>query len=419
MRARRLPCALTVLFVLGACTDGQVFTVHLWSPPGDASAGRISETFVQGYSSVDLLFVVDNSFGMAPVQDALAGGITPLLQRMNLARLDWRIGVISTDLGIGPYAGPGCTVTGGDGGKLQHQPRKPGCTPPPDPYITASNVADPAAAFACIVPLGVQGCGFERPFDAVLQAITPARQPAANVGFLRDAALLMLVLVTNEDDCSAENPSIYDPDNVGLGDWGSYRCFAHDIQCSGTAADGSLTGCVSGKGPYLRTVSSVVEQLGALKPMGRVVVLALTGPPRPVVVQPKSELLPSCSGGGIQAAAGDCLFDPVAVFPVGHRQTSLGKPCCHHFAQEAEPVLDASAICIGALIGLRLEKLIEQVAVGGMDLDPVEPSFDGSLGSAAVVLNQAGDFIEFQSAWGFVIPFSVGCMDWIAVDLDR
>ena len=273
-----------------------MYEVRPASPAPDG-AGPTSETFVQGYSSVDVLFVVDNSFGMGPIQDALAGGITPLLQRMALGKLDWRIGVISTDMGIAPFSGPGCPKGGGDGGELQTKPRKPGCTPPPDPYITPTNVGDAAAAFACIAALGTGGCGFERHFDAVLQALTPGKQPALNKGFLRDAALLMVVWVTNEDDCSAADPRIYDPDYITLGAWTSYRCFDQDIACGGKAADGSLTGCVSGSGSYLRPVKTMVQQLRSLKPSGSVAVLALTGPPRPVRVQGGSSpaLQPSCT----------------------------------------------------------------------------------------------------------------------------
>jgi len=292
-----------VLFV-GSCADPGVVELRQLNPSVlDGGRRHPTETYLQGQSSVDLLFVVDNSAGMKPGQDALVSGIGTLLQRMISAHLDWRIGVVSTDLGIAPHGGPGCNTPGGDGARLQFTARTTGCTPPPDPYITATNVADPVAAFQCIAPLGTQGCGFERPFDAALKAVDPLQQPSINHGFSRDTALLVVLWVTDEDDCSAQDPALYDPDQVSLGPWTSHRCFAHDIQCSGTAPDGSLTGCASGKELYLRPVTEVASQLKALKPLGSVAAVAMVGPSTPVKVDATTQtLLPSCVGnGGIQA----------------------------------------------------------------------------------------------------------------------
>src|SRR5271167_501206 len=40
--------------------------------------------------------------------------------------------------------------------------------------------------------------------------------------------------------------------------------------------------------------------------------------------------------------------------------------------EKAHAVLDSAAIAVGAQIAARLQKLLDQVAVGAMDLDPVE-----------------------------------------------
>jgi len=63
---------------------------------------------------------------------------------------------------------------------------------------------DIAKDFACVAQLGDLGCGFEHQFASVLRAAGAGPdQPAANQGFLRPSAYLAIVLVTNEDDCSA------------------------------------------------------------------------------------------------------------------------------------------------------------------------------------------------------------------------
>ena len=60
--------------------------------------------------------------------------------------------------------------------------------------------------FTCIAALGEGGCGFEHTFASVLRALGADGQgsaPFENQGFLRPDAYLAIVLVTNEDDCSA------------------------------------------------------------------------------------------------------------------------------------------------------------------------------------------------------------------------
>lgn len=355
---------MILVAALFSCSESRVVVLPK-ETPRDGGVARTSESYVQGQTSVDVLFVIDNTPGMAQVQEAVADGIGDLIAR--LARLDWRIGVISSDLGIDPFTGPGCSKAGGDGAELLNIPRQSGCKPPPDRFITAKNVADPEAAFRCIALLGEQGCGFERPMEAALRAVDPGLRPAGNKGFLRDTALLMVVWVTNEDDCSAVDTRLYDPDLVALGVWSSYRCFAQDIKCTGAAGDGSLTGCASGKGSYLMSVTKVAYVLKALKPAGDVVVVAVVGPRTPVRVQAGTEpkVLPSCSGATVQARpairfhelVGEFDADGVAVSvcapepgrrlaeAAGSLRTSTGPYCFRHpFGDPARPACSVEAV---------------------------------------------------------------------------
>jgi hypothetical protein len=58
------------------------------------------------------------------------------------------------------------------------------------------------AKFGCAAQVGIQGDGDEKPFDATRAALSPAMNGAGgcNEGFLREDALLVLVIITDEED---------------------------------------------------------------------------------------------------------------------------------------------------------------------------------------------------------------------------
>jgi len=150
-------------------------------------------------TDVDLLFVIDNSGSMEHEQQNLAANFPELIAKLEQAQLDYRVGVVSTDLGAGDYGLPSCEQAGGDGGALQTDPREPGCPLPSDPWIErdgqTTNVPDDdvAAAFSCIAKLGISGCGFESQLESMYRAV----DPQVNPGFLRDDAALAVVFITD------------------------------------------------------------------------------------------------------------------------------------------------------------------------------------------------------------------------------
>jgi len=109
-------------------------------------------------------------------------------------------------------------------GEVVIQP-DPDCMIPDQPryqdYAAADNdkPADIAANFACVARLGVRGCPFEQQLEAVWKALAPSEGdgPAANYkflngsngqgdgynkNFLRDDAILAIIEVSDEEDCS-------------------------------------------------------------------------------------------------------------------------------------------------------------------------------------------------------------------------
>jgi len=78
-----------------------------------------------------------------------------------------------------------------------------------------------AKQFGCIAKLGKNGCGLEQQLEATLKAVTPSTSTVtpffsrntkghgdgANKGFLREDAILAVILVTDEEDCSIPDQS--------------------------------------------------------------------------------------------------------------------------------------------------------------------------------------------------------------------
>ena len=150
-------------------------------------------------------------------------------------------------MGAGDGSVAGCSATGGDKGIFQFSPRgtcmatnlQAGATFISNVGGQANYTGHVADVFTCIAALGQAGCGFEHQLAAVLRALgadgSPA--PAENEGFLRPDALLAIVVLTNEDDCS-EVPGIPLFDSTVNGtssrSWGRSRTSA--ATSSGTCA---------------------------------------------------------------------------------------------------------------------------------------------------------------------------------------
>jgi hypothetical protein len=271
------------------------------------------------HKDVDILFVVDNSTSMIEEQQALAQAFpqfVDMLATLSGGMPDVHIGVTSPDLGAGNYNLPSCEVAGGDKGKLWNTPQKSSCTPPTDPYISylagATNVPGSGnaldrikAAFSCIAEIGTGGCGFEHTIEASRRAVDP--QLGINPGFVRPGALLVVVYVTDEDDCSAQKPQLFDPSQQSLtdplGPLTSFRCFEFGVEC--TCSGGPCTRTTPGprtncKPAYdwLHKIGDYVTFFKGLKAPGQVVMAALAGPITPVEVildGQSPQLKPSCN----------------------------------------------------------------------------------------------------------------------------
>ncbi len=238
---------------------------------------------------VDLLFLIDNSPSMAPKQAELKSRFPQLIQilqdfgKMNPA--DYHIGVVTSDLGAGPYnINRGQCHPGGDGAQLQAKGAAAdascGTLGNSLNYIEynqkvtdamgnpTSNLPpgqDLATTFGCMASVGDLGCGFEQQLESVYKALHD--NIPANAGFLRDDAILVVVWVTDEDDDCSIDPSsdLFDTSATGMMNYGallSYRGTQYGLVCDAPGSNagptqrppygdsgGPLNGCVPAPNP--------------------------------------------------------------------------------------------------------------------------------------------------------------------------
>lgn len=209
--------------------------------------------------SADVLLVVDNSNSMMEEQAALAAQIPRLVEALATGDVDGdgvqdfpavsslQIGTVNTDMGTGGFAVPTCDDSDfGDDGLLLTggSTSIPGCMAsyPNVLHFDAESGAD-AADFAhdasCVALMGINGCGFEQQLESMLKALTPSASSTvfhrgtvghgdgANAGLVRDDAVLAVLQVTDENDCSALDPELFDPSSPRYPSDLNLRCFAH------------------------------------------------------------------------------------------------------------------------------------------------------------------------------------------------
>jgi hypothetical protein len=154
------------------------------------NAAATTDTFLQVPSNqVDILWVVDNSSSMNEEQAKVTAAAAAFIHQLESAEMDFHLGVVSTDA---DWNNP-------NAGILQGTPR-----------VLTSECRDDGNADDCTysaqfqqrVLQGVSGSDKEKGLQAALKAVTEPVVLNQNEGFLRDDALLMVIVVSDENDCS-------------------------------------------------------------------------------------------------------------------------------------------------------------------------------------------------------------------------
>jgi hypothetical protein len=203
---------------------------------------------------VDLLFMIDDSSEMERGQANLIASVPSFMNALAASPgglPDLHVAVVTSDMGAGDGNSIGLCTKTGDAGVFRFAPTG-GCAATNlsagSTFITSTGGAYPVTNFGggdiatelqCIMTVGATGCGFEHQLASVARALGAdgSPPPIENTGFLRPDAVLAIVLLTNEDDCSAPpgsplfNPtssalaSMYGPtENFQCNEWG-HLCY--------------------------------------------------------------------------------------------------------------------------------------------------------------------------------------------------
>jgi hypothetical protein len=277
---------------------------------GSGTAEGGDDVEEEGCKKVDLLFVIDNSGSMKDEQSNLVGSVPAFIEAIQVQLADtagYHIGVISTDayeynVGCEEQEGAMIVATGGEGSSDKI------CGPFAEGHTYMTEMDDLDVAFTCAAQLGIDGDGDERGMQTMQAALSdPMNQPGdCNDGFLRDDALLVIVVITDEED-------------------------DHEIEgCDQDALPGS-------DGEPADWYAGVVAAKAGIET--NIVVLALIGPPGPDPALCRA--LDKCEGGIIGAEVADRIAEFTTMFTHGF----IGRVCEPSYAsffEEAVGVIDSA-----------------------------------------------------------------------------
>ncbi|MDB4962346.1 MAG: putative lipoprotein [Myxococcales bacterium] len=166
-------------------------------PPDDSTTA--------GCQKLDLLFVIDNSGSMGEEQANLVANFPTFINVLDASGLDYRVAVTTTARDYhytmsSPIGGgiPQSTGAGEDGTML-----KPAACNMTKRWIDKGD-PDPAQTFSCVANVGTGGNSDEMPLGGMRDAFEDRMADQTNAGFRRTDALLGVVFLTDEEDCSYE-----------------------------------------------------------------------------------------------------------------------------------------------------------------------------------------------------------------------
>jgi hypothetical protein len=163
-------------------------------PPGDAGPGC---------QAIDVLFVIDNSGSMGQEQTNLIANFPAFISVLDASGLDYRVAVTTTGRDytytMSSPIGGGIPMSqdGGDNGAMLKTAAMT------KRWIDKAD-ADVSGTFSTLANVGTGGPSDEMPLSAMRDAFEERMADGTNAGFHRPDALLAIVFLTDEEDCSYE-----------------------------------------------------------------------------------------------------------------------------------------------------------------------------------------------------------------------
>ncbi len=211
---------------------------------------------------MDILFVIDDSISMAQEQSNLVANFPGFIQVLDDYRvdgdrlLDYRVAVTTTGRTYDKFLRtsgqdfPNGSATGADGALAMDCGMM-------RPWLERTD-PDVPGTFSCIAEVGIGGPTDEMPLACTELALSDRIADGTNAGFLREDALLAIVVLTDEDDCSTTGETFTTDANVP------------------PAPDGA---CTPGRPVELTDVGDTISFLDELKGNpGRWALAAIAGP---------------------------------------------------------------------------------------------------------------------------------------------
>jgi hypothetical protein len=243
---------------------------------------------------IDILFVVDNSPSMyanlVQVADKAKEALFDVIDAAVDDAPNLHVGAITSNMGtMGVVTDPNC-IAGDDGRLVIGDPDvADDCAQIVGDFISdvegvTNYTGTLEEAFGCLVQVGAGGCGFEHHLAALERSLVNP----LNDGFLRPEAILVAIVLADEDDCSAYNADFFGPESPALGHLDSYRCFRHGMVCNEPLdVPGDKTGCVpDDASAYIKPLGPIADALVTAKggDATKVLVATIAGPPEPIAV---------------------------------------------------------------------------------------------------------------------------------------
>ncbi len=179
---RLIVLAVLSSFTLMGCGQGVQFSI-----------GQTSQSFTQKAGSVknaiDVLWVVDNSSSMAPLQANLTSNFNSFISNFEALGYDFHMAVTTTDSykSEANFSNDPTLAKFGDG-----------IGPTSGIFVILSTTPNLGSVFVTNATTGINGSGDERAFSSMRDALNSP----LNAGFLRTNSFLAVVILSDEDDFS-------------------------------------------------------------------------------------------------------------------------------------------------------------------------------------------------------------------------